>query len=118
MQGDGRQRYFVCGFQRLGSRSLTWWFFIEGKRLNTSVRYLEVDVKSKLGTILTPEQFQQLDRMRPPQRQGDQGASGPQPGATDPVGAGAWHRFGSRAPLAYLHYGSDLRVAETPSPPP
>lgn len=27
------------GFQRLGSTSLTSWFFMEGKRLSTSVKY-------------------------------------------------------------------------------
>ena len=27
------------GFQRLGKSSLTWWFFMAGNRLNTSVKY-------------------------------------------------------------------------------
>lgn len=39
--GPISQRYDsagLAGFQRLGNRSLTWWFVIEGKRLSTSVR--------------------------------------------------------------------------------
>jgi len=35
----GWLRYFVCGFHRLGTKSLTSWLVMEGKRLNTSVRY-------------------------------------------------------------------------------
>src|SRR5690349_15549894 len=41
------------------------------------VSALDVDVKSKLGNILTAEQFQQLNRTHPPRRQsGDAGGQG------------------------------------------
>src|SRR5579862_9207229 len=59
--------------------------FQESLKLNPdqqkSVSALDVDVKSKLGTILTAEQFQLLNRTHPPRRQnapaGGQGGSAP-----------------------------------------
>jgi len=49
------------------------------------VAALEIEVKGKLDTILTPQQLQQLEQMRPPQHRGEPSASGPQPGSTDPA---------------------------------
>jgi len=49
------------------------------------VAALEIEVKGKLDTILTPEQLQQLDQLQPPQHRGDPSTSRPQPGSTDPA---------------------------------
>jgi len=47
------------------------------------VAALEIEVKGKLDTILTPEQLKQLEQMRPSREQADHGSSALKPGSAD-----------------------------------
>jgi Spy/CpxP family protein refolding chaperone len=47
------------------------------------VTALEMEVKGKLNTILTPEQLNQLAQMRPSHEPADNGSSAPQPGSAN-----------------------------------
>jgi hypothetical protein len=47
------------------------------------VAALEIEVKGKLNTILTPEQLNQLAQMRPLHEKADNGSSALQPGSAN-----------------------------------